>query len=93
MPVRLLLGVEALLCAVMAFSPLIVAYAVKPNLPVGTTIAVLAERVAPPLLASFGLIGAGLIGWARHGAKAPVLVLLVFCPLLAALFLAIWGFR
>lgn len=93
LPVRLLLGIEVALCLLIAFSPLIVAYALKPDLSPDTAITVLAERVLASLIASIGLIGIALLGWARYGATTPVVVLLFFCPPLAALFLAAWGFR
>lgn len=93
LPVRLLLGIELALCLLIAFSPLIVAYALKPDLPAATAIVVLAERVLASLVASIGLIGIALLAWARYGATTPVVVLLFFCPPLVALFLAAWGFR
>ncbi len=92
-PVRLLVLIDLMICALIALSPLIVAIAVKPDLTVAAMIDIAVERTVLGLIASVGLIGVGLIGWARFGPIAPVCVLLFFCPVLAALFFAAWGFR
>ena len=93
LPVRLLVAIELVLCGLIALSPLIVGIAVKPDLSAAAMIDILVERVALGLVASIGLIGFGLIAWARFGPTVPVCIALFFCPVLAALFFAAWGFR
>lgn len=93
LPVRLLVLLELILCTIIALSPLIVAIAVKPDLSGPAMIDVLVERVGPGLVASVGMIGVGLLGWARFGPTTLVCVTLFFCPVLAALFCAAWGFQ
>ncbi|WP_374146717.1 hypothetical protein [Sphingomonas sp. 28-63-12] len=93
LPVRLLVLLQLLLCATIAFSPLIVALAVKPDLSTATIIDVLAERVSTALVVSIGLIGVGLLGWARYGPTTFICVMIFFCPTFAALYLAALGFR
>ena len=92
-PVRLLVGVQLILCIAIAFSPLIVALAVKPDLGATTMVDILVDRVSAGLVASVGLIGLALLGWARFGGTTAMCVLLFFCPTLAALFFAAWGFQ
>ncbi len=92
-PVRLLVLIDLIICALIALSPLIVAIAVKPDLTAAAMIDIAVERGALGLIASIGMIGGGLIGWARFGPIAPVCVLLFFCPVLAALFFAARGFQ
>ena len=92
-PVRLLVLIDIIMCALIALSPLIVAIAVKPDLTSAALIDIAVERAALGLIVSVGLIGVGLLSWARFGPIAPVCVLLFFCPVVAALFFAAWGFR
>lgn len=92
-PVRLLVGLDLALCIVIALSPLIVAIALKPDLERHAMIDILVERAGPGVIASVGLIGVGLLGWARYGPTTFVCVMLFFCPVLAALFFAAWGFQ
>lgn len=91
-PVRLLVLIDIIICALIALSPLIVAIAVKPDLTSVALVDIAVERVVLGLIASVGLIGVGLLGWARFGPIAPVCVLLFFCPVVAALFFAARGF-
>ncbi len=93
LPVRLLVLVQLLLCGLIAFSPLIVAVALKPDLAVPIMIDVLAERVFTGLAVSIGLIGFSLLAWARYGPTTAVCVALFFCPPLAAIYFAALGFQ
>ncbi|OYW23894.1 MAG: hypothetical protein B7Z43_01585 [Sphingomonas sp. 12-62-6] len=92
-PVRLLVALDLALSVLIALSPLIVAIAVKPDLTGQGMIDILVERAGPGVIASVGMIAMGLLAWARYGPTTIVCVALFFCPVLAALFFAAWGFQ